>query len=282
MKHLLCIVLSALAVSCGSEPLRLNVMTFNIRLDTAADSLNAWPYRRDAAAAAIAAGEVDLLGTQEVLHHQLNDLKARLPGYRAVGVGRADGREAGEYSAVFYRESRFAEVASGNFWLSPTPDSAGSRGWDAACERIATWVILREHGSGRQLFFLNTHLDHVGETARRESISLILERAGELSRGLPVIITGDFNARPDSEVIERMLSSGEYRDARLVSPDVAGLEGTFHGFGRIPADRRGRIDYIFVNPSFDVTAYAVLPERRDGICVSDHAPVIARLTLAER
>jgi endonuclease/exonuclease/phosphatase family metal-dependent hydrolase len=273
MKHLFSLLILACMISC-SKPTDLNVMSFNIRNDNAGDSLNAWPYRKDVAAEVVKLYDIDVLGTQEVLVNQLNDLKSRLPEYNVVGVGRADGAEKGEYCAVFYKKDRFTELESGSFWLSETPEVAGSKGWDGACERIASWVRLQDKKSRKQFFFINTHLDHVGKVARREGVALLLDRTKEYAKGSPIIITGDFNSEPDSEVIQHVIESGEFRG--LIAPEVP---GTFHDFGRIPVERRKYIDFIFVTDAFDVLSCEVLPEKHQGIFLSDHMPVVSRLTL---
>jgi endonuclease/exonuclease/phosphatase family metal-dependent hydrolase len=309
---LLATICCLLLTACTGNPLPLNVMTFNIRYDNPDDSLNNWQYRKDVAADMIKAYDIDLLGTQEVLFNQLNDLKARLPQYAAIGVGRADGKEDGEYCTIFYKKARFTEEESGTFWLSETPELAGSKGWDGACERIATWAILKEQSSGKRLFFINTHLDHIGKTARREGVKLLLERAKQLAVGslqsavdtahcqlrlatanlpLPVIVTGDFNASPQSEPIQQVLADGTFFDSRLKAVgsrsfqsavDTAHcqlhtadcqLKGTFHGFGKIPLERRQIIDYIFITGDIAVNSYTPLPEKRDGVFLSDHTPV---------
>jgi endonuclease/exonuclease/phosphatase family metal-dependent hydrolase len=262
--------------SCTNEPLPLRVMTFNIRYDNPGDSLNNWQYRKDVVAETIKEYDVDLLGTQEVLANQLRDLKERLPQYATIGVGRADGREAGEYSAIFYRQDKFEVEKSGYFWLSETPEVAGSKGWDAACERIATWAILREKQGNTRLFFINTHLDHVGRIARREGVKLLLERAKAESHGLPVIITGDFNASPKSEPIQQVLADGKFFDTRLLVPSVP-ESITYHEFGKIPVEKRTIIDYIFVTGDVAVNTYTVVPEKREGIYLSDHRPVYVKI-----
>ncbi|MDR0430879.1 MAG: endonuclease/exonuclease/phosphatase family protein [Tannerellaceae bacterium] len=266
-------------VSCNSKPIDLHVMTFNIRYDNPGDSLNSWAYRKDIAAEVISQNNIDLLGTQEVLAHQLKDLETRLPGYKALGVGREDGKEKGEYCAILYKKDRFDEIKSGHFWLSETPEVAGSKGWDGACERIATWVVLKDKESKKELFFINTHLDHIGKAARREGVALLLNRAKETGKGLPVIITGDFNAEPESDVIKHVLENGAFSDSRLVSPVATGIAGTFNDFGRIPAEKRDYIDYIFVTKEFTVYSYEVLPEKKGETYYSDHAPVVAKMTL---
>jgi endonuclease/exonuclease/phosphatase family metal-dependent hydrolase len=266
-------------LACTGKPLPLNVMTFNIRYDNPGDSLNNWQYRKDVAAEIIKEYDVDLLGTQEVLVNQLNDLKERLPQYAAIGVGRADGKKAGEYSAIFYKKNKFEEKKSGYFWLSETPEVAGSKGWDGACERIATWAVLKEKNSGKHLFFMNTHLDHEGQVARREGVKLLLARAKAEGNGLPIIITGDFNASPESEVIQLVLTDGDFFDTRLLAPSITEPTGTFHGFGEIPAAKRNLIDYIFVTADVAVDAYSVAPEKRNGIYLSDHRPVYVKIEI---
>lgn len=283
MKNLFLLLLPLVAASCGqvkqqtSAPQPVNVMSFNIRYDNPEDSLDNWQYRKDRAANAIRFYDVDILGTQEVLHNQLEDLKQRLPGYAVIGVGREDGKEKGEYSALWYKTDRFDLLDSGYFWLSETPEVAGSKGWDGACERIASWAKLQDKKSGKKYFALNTHLDHVGVAARREGISLILDRVNELSDGLPVIVTGDFNSDPQSDVIKHITDAANpehLTDSRDVAAIVYGPSWSFHDFGNIPYDRRPLIDYVFVNQGLKVLRYGVLAEMENNAFLSDHAPVL--------
>lgn len=254
----------------------LNVMSFNMRYDNPEDGENNWQYRRERVARVIAANDVDLFGAQELLVGQLNDLKGLLPGYAEVGVGREDGAEAGEFNPVFYRTDRFELLDWGTFWLSETPEVAGSKGWDGACERLATWTVLRDR-DGRELFFINTHLDHMGEVARREGVSLLLGRIDSLSGGRPVVLTGDFNATPDSEVIAHVLADSRMRHTRDVADVREGASWSFADYGSIPEADRKLIDYVFVNDGLDVPMYRVLPDTLDGGYLSDHAPVLVKL-----
>src|SRR5688500_6102370 len=176
--------------------LPLRIMTFNLRLDLASDGPNAWPYRRDWVASLIRFHAPDAVGVQEALAHMLTELDTRLPGFARVGVGRADGREGGEFSAILYRTDRLELLDDGTFWLSPTPEVAGSKGWDAAIERIATWARFRDRRTGCSYLHVNTHFDHVGEQARQESARLIRRRLPSLARGLPIVLTGDLNTEP--------------------------------------------------------------------------------------
>ena len=271
-----------LLTSCNSKPVDLNVMSFNIRYDNPDDSLNNWQYRKDVAAKTIKNQNADIVGTQEVLVNQLNDLKSRLPEYNAIGVGREDGIEKGEYSAILYKKDRFKEIKSGYFWLSETPEVAGSKGWDGACERIATWAILEDISNKKQLFFINTHLDHVGKIARQEGVTLLLSRANALANGLPIIMTGDFNATPESDVIKHVtdVNSPEHLiHSKDIAVEKSGTDWTFHGFGKVPMERREFIDYVFVSKGIKVAKHSVLPEKLDDTFISDHSVVVAQIEI---
>lgn len=275
----LLLVGSLFATSCTNpKEAALKVMTFNIRLDHAGDSLNNWQYRKDNAAQMITYYAPDVLGMQEVVHNQLVDLKDRLPQYTALGVGRADGKEAGEYSSLFYKTERFDLLKEGTYGLSETPDRIGVKGWDAACERIVTWAILKDKESGKELAVFNTHFDHMGEVARRESAKLLLAKAQEIAGKLPVIVTGDFNGTPDSEPI-RLIADGGLKDTRMLAPVVYGPAWTFHDFGRIPLEKRTLIDYIFVSEGVEAVDYRVIQDTPDGGYLSDHTPVEANLII---
>ena len=228
----------------------------------------------------IKAQEVDVLGTQELLSNQFNDLSGLLTGYQGVGVGRLDGAESGEYCAVFFRKDRFTLLDSGTFWLSETPEVVGSLGWDGACERIATWVVLRDR-DGRELFFIDTHLDHVGQVARDEGVSLLMKRIETLSGGRPVILTGDFNSEPGSSVVAHVQKDGVLRDAKAIAAQRSGTDWSFSDFGQIPEAERPLLDYIFVSGDFEAVRYEVLPDTFDGGYVSDHAPVMAVVKIAK-
>jgi len=258
----------------AATPPAIGIATYNLRLNVASDGANAWPQRRDAVRALIRFHEFDIVGTQEGRPDQIDDLAA-MPGFAYVGVGRDDGRRAGEHSAIFYRSARFAVEAHGDFWLSETPDRP-SMGWDAkCCNRIATWAKFRDRGTGRRFFVFNVHFDHEGVEARRQSARLMLRKIREIGTGAPVICTGDFNSTPDSEQVATMKSI--LRDARDVSVEPAyGPVGTFNDF-KLEAPVRERIDYIFVDAHVDVLKYGVLDDSNDGRYPSDHWPVVARI-----
>jgi endonuclease/exonuclease/phosphatase family metal-dependent hydrolase len=160
-------------VSVNIQSQEVNVMTFNIRYNTKNDSLNAWPYRKDNAASQIRFHNVHILGVQESLHEQMMDLSQLLLKYKYTGVGRDDGKIKGEYSAIFYDTTRLKLMESSTFWLSLTPDVPGSKSWDAAITRIVTWAKFKDAISKKIFYVFNTHFDHIGKEARRESAKLL-------------------------------------------------------------------------------------------------------------
>lgn len=264
------------------ESTELNVCSFNIRYDNSNDGLNRWSNRKDAAAGMIRFYDLDVVGTQEVLHHQLQDLMTSLPAYASVGVGREDGLEKGEYSALLYKKDKFDLVSSGNFWLSETPQEAGSKGWDAACERIVTWAALRDKKSDKLFYAFNTHFDHEGQTARSESVALLLNSIDSIAGNHPVFVTGDFNAEPTSSVILGMTDAANpiaVKDSRAQSSVAFGPAWTFHDFGRLPMERREIIDYIFVKNNVAVNRYGIVNAQLDSMYLTDHNPVLVNISL---
>lgn len=260
----------------------LKVMSYNIRYDNPGDGQNQWNNRKDFAADLIRFYDADLLGAQEVLHNQLVDLSDRLPGYAHVGVGREDGKTKGEYAPIFYKNDRFELVRSGNFWLAEDINAVGKKGWDAACERVATWAVLRDKQSGKAFFFLNTHLDHMGKTARHEGAALVLEQSRQLASDLPVIVTGDFNAAPSDEPIRVLTDASDPRHlthSRDLAPLKYGPEWTFHNFGKIPFAKREWIDYIFVKGNIRVLDHGVLTDTLNELYPSDHCPVVSTIEI---
>lgn len=260
----------------------LTVMSFNLRYDNPADGVNAWPNRRDRVAGVIRFHGAQVVGVQEALAGMLRDLDTRLPGYARVGVGRTDGVARGEFSAILYDSTRVEALASGTFWLSPTPDVVGSRGWDAALERIATWARFRDRVTGCTWVHVNTHFDHVGDSARVESARLIRRRLGALAEGRPLTMTGDFNANPSHPAYAALTrgtlpdGSRPLRDALdvTVTPHFGPLS-TWNAFKEIEPDRR--IDFVFVSDGVRVLRHGILSDRWDGRFLSDHLPVVAAL-----
>ena len=249
----------------------IKVMSYNIRYGTAKDGPNSWEFRREAAAAMILDQHPAVFGVQEALPLQLDYLKAHCPAYNWVGVGRDDGISKGECMAVFYDTTRTELQDWGTYWLSETPDQP-SLGWDAACRRTATWVLLKDKESGKSFFFVNTHLDHMGVEARRNGLLLLVERIGAMNPAhFPMILCGDFNIYPDNPGLTdlRALMS-DARESAVVTD--RGL--TYHGWGTVSGT--APIDYIFWRDFSACRAFARVTKPYLGCTyVSDHYPITA-------
>ena len=244
---LLCFCSILLLGSCKSQPSAQNgqpleVMTFNVRLDIPSDSVNNWNYRKGDACRMIAYYSPDLLGMQEVLHNQMEDLKRGLPQYTALGVGRDDGKEAGEYCPIFFRTDRFTLLEYGNFSLSEQPETIGIKGWDASYNRVTTWAILQEKNNGQKFVYFNTHLDNDGKTARKEGVQLILDKIKEIAPDMPAIITGDFNCTPGEEPLQTLEKGGMENAAKTAR-------------------------------------YRVIQDKPENSYLSDHCPILVELTV---
>jgi endonuclease/exonuclease/phosphatase family metal-dependent hydrolase len=282
MKILLIAITSSFSFIAAIAQTELNVMTFNIRYDNPRDSLNAWTYRKAIVASQVLFHRVHLLGIQEALHTQVQDLKDGLRNYKYVGVGRADGKEKGEYSAIFYDTSRLQLLQTETFWLAEQTNVPGTKGWDAAIERIVTWGKFRDRKTKKTFFHFNTHFDHMGKVARRESAKLLLQKVKEIGGNTPCIITGDFNAHPADEpiqVIKHQDNPDRFIDSREISTQPHyGPEGTFNGF-RSKETNNLPIDYIFIKKGIKVLQHATLSQTWEGRFSSDHFPVLAVLAV---
>jgi len=258
--------------------LAFNVLSFNIRYNNPQDGVNAWPNRKAMAAAVFTDYQVDFAGLQEALYGQILDLQEQLPAYAWIGVGRDDGQKKGEFSPIFYQKNRYEVLRSGTFWLSETPEVVGSKSWDAAITRVATWGVFRHKPSGKELLVVNTHFDHVGEQARQNSAKLLIRRIKDLSNGLPVVLTGDFNTPEKSPGIKTLTSDPDFwlRNTEHLSQEAhTGGCTTFNGFkynATGPA-----IDFIFVGEGLAVRRHDVLPIVKNNVFVSDHWPVLTRI-----
>jgi endonuclease/exonuclease/phosphatase family metal-dependent hydrolase len=254
----------------------VKLITYNIKYDNPNATENAWDKRKDIITSQITFYEPGVFGIQEGLDHQVKYLDNQLESYRYVGVGRDDGKTKGEYSAVYYNQNAFTELNNGTFWLSGTP-AKPSVGWDAALERICTWVLLEHKESGKKLRVFNTHFDHRGENARANSARLILRKMDEISKsGETVALMGDLNALPDQEPIK--VIDAKLKDAKLITQTAPfGPEGTYNGFDYDEPAKR-RIDYIFVKDT-EVLKYGVLSDPIDLHFPSDHFPVFAEILL---
>lgn len=267
-------ILAAMTLSAQQNGMAsFKVASFNIRMDTPNDSLNAWKYRKDKVNGLIRFHDFDIFGIQEGFHHQILDILAP-GGYDYVGAGRDDGKEAGEHAAIIYRKDRFLVLDKGDFWFSETPDVPG-KGWDATCcNRICSWAKFKDIISGKQFYFFNVHFDHQGVEARRQSSLLLMRKIREIADSYPVITTGDFNATPDSEPIQIILKDGLLHDSYAVSLQPPyGTVGTFNSFN-LHAPMQNRIDYIWVTHDIMVNKYGVLNDVHQTRFPSDHFPVM--------
>ncbi|MBN1984770.1 MAG: endonuclease/exonuclease/phosphatase family protein [Prolixibacteraceae bacterium] len=276
MKKQLVLILLLLPATIFAQ--QMNIISFNIRYNTPNDGENAWPNRIEMVSGLLQFHDADIFGLQEALIGQIEDVKNQLPEYEWFGVGRDDGKEGGEFSPVFYDPAKFILLKHGTFWLSETPEKP-SKGWDAALNRVVTWGKFQSKVTGKQFLFFNTHFDHRGVEARKNSASLIYKKIREMvqDKNLPVILTGDFNLTPDTEPIQ--LLKKYMADSREVSEEPPyGPVGTFQSFN-IDAPMENRIDYVFVYGGVKVLKYAVLTDFRDHRFPSDHLPVFAKVVL---
>lgn len=282
----------ATIMACTRTPGQpLTVMSFNIRYGTANDGENRWEARRDLLMEVIREANPDVLGLQEALRFQIDEILATFSEYRLLGVGRDDGREKGEYAAVLYRASRFRVGDSGTFWFSDRPDEPGSVSWGNTIPRICTWAQLRD-SDGRTVAVFNVHLDHRSQPSRQRSVQTLAARLAEEPDDRPVIVMGDFNAGEDNPAIAYLLGraasavsdgpeappSPTLVDTFRVRHPSATEVGTFTGFelGRTAGPK---IDHIFVDPRIEVLEAAIVRTRRDDRYPSDHFPVTARVAV---
>ena len=261
----------------------IRVMSFNLRYGAAKDGENHWNKRKAMVAETIGAFRPDLLGVQESLDFQAGYLREQFPELTYVGRSRDKNPVGGEQCGILFRSDRFYKLIEGYFWLSATPDQPGSKGWDSAYPRMATWVKLWDRENRRSLYVLNTHFDHVGETARAESAKLIHQFLDQLPEESPVIVTGDFNTGEGSAPYQTLFSATDSKSSlvdtfRFHVPTLGKNEGTFNGFKGTDTD--DRIDWIGVSDDFETLTAAIDKTARDGRYPSDHFPVTAVLKFA--
>ena len=270
----------------------LHVMTFNIRYGAANDGRNSWDNRKDLVFDVLRRNDPDVVGLQEALRSQIDDIRAALPEYGEIGVGRDDGKAKGEYSAILYRKDRLNLDDSGTFWLSDTPEVCGSITWGNACTRVCTWARFVRNGSGDAFYLFNTHMDHISQYSRERSAILLAMRLRDRAHPDPVIVTGDLNAGEENPAVcylkgERPLDVAEnglsknpiplVDTFRVLHPDVNEV-GTFHSFKGKPSGPK--IDYIFTRPGVEVLQAGIVRDCKDDRYPSDHFPVTATLRFA--
>jgi endonuclease/exonuclease/phosphatase family metal-dependent hydrolase len=282
LQKIVCLLLMIAFPFTSKEQEQIKSMSFNIRLDVASDGYNRWDARKEKVAGLMNYYEADFIGGQEVQHHQLQYLLSQLTKYNFIGVGRDDGKQAGEYSCIFYNKEKFTVIQQSTFWLSQTPDSV-SMGWDAACDRVCTYGLFESKKTKQLLWVFNTHLDHKGETARSESAKMIVEKIKQLTKqkNYPVILTGDFNAKPGEFPVEHV--SEFLQNSRALSKEKPyGPVDTWNAF-QFNKKPEGCIDYIFISQdNWRVKKFATITDSYDMKYPSDHFPVMATLEFKNR
>ena len=255
------------------------VMTYNIRNSNAdKGTANAWNKRKGNLVGLIRKVNPDILGTQEVLLDQLKYLKKSLNDYESFGVGRNDGKHKGEHSALFFKKDKYEELQGGNFWLSENPQIPGSKSWDAAITRICSWVQLKDKATGTTFFVFNTHFDHKGKTARRNSAALLRHTIDSLAGNNPVIVTGDFNLEPSDAGYKTMTDNKSFRVALTDSYTEGTPNYTDCGFN-VSNKQCGRIDYVFYSPPYTKSNYTLYTDNNGTCYPSDHLTLSVELTL---
>ena len=272
MKNILILILSGLFFvfnSCSDTSEKINIMTYNIRLDTETDGINMWDNRKEGIVSLIKEENVDILGIQEGLPSQIEYLSKQLDDYSMIGEGR-DGGNSGEYSAIYYKSKKMSLIETETFWLSETPEIP-SIGWDAAINRITTLGLFKMVNSSMDVLVYNSHFDHLGKIAREKSAVLILDHIKENNyQNMPLIVMGDFNANPDDLPIE--LLSEELNDSFKILP-IENPVGTYNGFD-LNSNLLDRIDYIFTK-NIKITNYKHLDRKlSSGLWPSDHLPIL--------
>jgi endonuclease/exonuclease/phosphatase family metal-dependent hydrolase len=255
---------------------QLTIGTYNVRYDNAQDVGNLWVDRAPVVAELLRFHDFDVFGTQEGLKNQLDDINKALPQYARYGLGRNDGIDKGEHSAIFYKRDRFKLLNKGDFWLSQTPDKP-SLGWDATCcNRICSWVYLQDLQTKKKFYFFNVHYDHQGVQARQESSKLILSKIRDIAGKTPVILTGDFNGDHQSDWYQAVANSGLLKDTYRQVKQPYASNASFNAFGK-QLNGNQIIDHIFVTDKFQVKKWGLLTDTYHGKFPSDHFPVLVQL-----
>uniref|UniRef100_A0AB33IWB0 Endonuclease/exonuclease/phosphatase family protein n=2 Tax=unclassified Prevotella TaxID=2638335 RepID=A0AB33IWB0_9BACT len=259
-----------------AQKTHITIASFNLRMDTKNDGINQWSNRKELVKGLIRFHDFDIMGTQEGFKHMLDGV-AELSEYAWIGEGR-DGGTDGEHSAIFYKRAKYELLEHGDFWYSETPDQVGL-GWDAkCCNRICSWAKFRDRLTGKTFFVFNSHYDHEGVVARRESSKLLLKKIREIAgTDVPVFATGDYNAVPTDEPIQTILADGLLSDSyRTTLQAPYGTTCTYHGY-KIPKPGNDyRIDYIFVTKDIRILQYGTLNELPYGRFPSDHFPIMVK------
>ena len=254
-----------------SGPDTLSVISFNIRMGEGKDGTNSWQFRCPATIYMLRDKQPDIFGLQEAYDYQVLFIRENMLDYKSVGVGREDGKHEGEHMSIFYNKKKISLLKWGTFWLSETPEKP-SMGWDAACFRTATWALMKDKRSGHKFYYVNTHLDHVGKTAQKEGLALIVERIREINpEGFPMVLTGDFNVESNDPVLTDL--NKMMKDARVTAERTDSLN-SFNGWGKSSSI----IDYIYYSGFSSCPKFETVQKKYgDFPFISDHYPVRAVL-----
>ena len=268
---LLAVLPQTVSAKKAKGPATLSVISFNIRMGEGEDGTNSWQFRCPATIYMLRDKQPDIFGLQEAYDYQVQFIDDNMPEYKNVGVGREDGRHEGEHMSIFYNKKNISLLKWGTFWLSETPE-VPSMGWDAACFRTATWALMKVKRSGHKFYYVNTHLDHVGKTAQREGLALIVERIREMNPdGLPMVLTGDFNVEPDDAVLDDL--DNMMKSARIAA-ERTDNSGTFNDWGKASSV----IDYIYYSGFSSCPEFETVKKKYENFpFISDHYPVKATL-----
>lgn len=281
MKYIIVFVFAIVMLQVSAQKY-LNVMTFNVRVNVKSDGENDWPHRKNIAAQQLLFHETDIAGLQEATLEHITDLLQRMPGYNYVGATRDDGKQRGEYSCILYNAKRLKVLETQTFWLAENIADTGKKGWDAAYTRVVTWAKLKDLNTKKTFYFFNTHFDHMGVTARRESAKLLLNKVAEIAGKLPVVITGDFNSTPEDvpiKIITDSTNTNHFTDTKKISLQPHyGPDETFTAF-EVKDKGNTLIDYIFIKQKIKVLQHATLSEVWGKHFTSDHFPVFAKILI---
>lgn len=252
---------------CGKHADELKIISFNIRYNSwnNIDGENGWPYRKNAVVRMINEERPAAIGLQEALIDQLLYLDSCLPQYRRIGVGRDDGKEGGEFMAIYYDTTRLTAHRVGTSWLSETPMEP-SKGWDAACYRTVTSVLFIDKIGGQSFYYHNTHLDHMGTVARAESAKYLASLTSE-AEGSPVILGGDMNSTIDDTIFRALYNVG-LQDARTLTDSTSNAI-TYNAYGKAEGSV---IDHFFVK-DVEVVSFRTLNGDYGVPYISDHYPI---------
>lgn len=271
---MLALVCATVLAATTQTPDTFQAMSFNIRFGTANDGEDRWELRRPKTLEALQKRKPDIIGLQEALDFQVEEIRQALPNFQSLGVGRDDGKAKGEFSAIVYNASRFRALRSDTFWLSETPNVPNSKHWGNNITRICTWAYFQDLRTKRHFYFFNTHLDHQSQPSREKSVALILQRIAERSTADPVLLTGDFNVGEDNPVVAAVKAKGFADTFRTLHPDAKNV-GTFNGWR--PEVGADKIDYVFADSGWTVEKAEIAQDKVQGRWISDHLPVIAWL-----